>query len=243
MNNKEIIEDIKKHLTGINQVDIKYLNDQLKKYSKEKNDEVVYEIFTMIYKRLDPEALQKIHSQVESVQAKRIAEFTEAIKLYNNKEYAKSKEILLKLIDLFEKQFYMQKLNYYDFGEKIEGFIFCETPAKMDKMNIKFYPEPITRYLYYLAKIHHEENDDSRYYLAGILPHGIFELPALVIALALGVSLCSHVTDFVRHNQKGVMVPLMLQTLRVLLLRVLPLLIVAAVMEAYVTPLVLALLG
>ena len=35
----------------------------------------------------------------------------------------------------------------------------------------------------------------------------------------------------------------MLQTLRVLLLRVLPLLIVAAVMEAYVTPLVLALLG
>ena len=53
-------------------------------------------------------------------------------------------------------QFYMQKLNYYDFGEKIEGFIFCETPAKMDKMNIKFYPEPITRYLYYLAKIHHE---------------------------------------------------------------------------------------
>ena len=162
LNNKEIIEDIKKHLTGINQVDIKYLNEQLKKYSKEKNDEVVYEIFTMIYKRLDPEALQKIHSQVESVQAKRIAEFTEAIKLYNNKEYAKSKEILLKLIDLFEKQFYMQKLNYYDFGEKIEGFIFCETPTKMDKMNIKFYPEPITRYLYYLAKIHHEENGDTQ---------------------------------------------------------------------------------
>ena len=80
-------------------------------------------------------------------------------------------------------------------------------------------------------------------YAASLLPHGIFELPALVIALALGVSLCSHVTDFVRHNQKGVMVPLMLQTLRVLLLRVLPLLIVAAVMEAYVTPLVLALLG
>ena len=68
-------------------------------------------------------------------------------------------------------------------------------------------------------------------------------MPALVIALARGVSLCSHVTDVVRHNQKGVMVPLMLQTLRVLLLRVLPLLIVAAVMEAYVTPLVLALLG
>ena len=58
-----------------------------------------------------------------------------------------------------------------------------------------------------------------------------------------GVSLCSHVTAFVRHNQKGVMVPLMLQTLRVLLLRVLPLLFVAAAMEAYVTPLVLALLG
>ena len=87
----------------------------------------------MIYKRLDPEALQKIHSQVESVQAKRIAEFTEAIKLYNNKEYAKSKEILLKLIDLFEKQFYMQKLNYYDLVKKLKGLFSVKLPQKWTK--------------------------------------------------------------------------------------------------------------
>lgn len=41
-------------------------------------------------------------------------------------------------------------------------------------------------------------------YFAGIVPHGIFELPALILALSSGIYLCRKVTDYVRHNEKGV---------------------------------------
>jgi len=51
-------------------------------------------------------------------------------------------------------------------------------------------------------------------YFAGIVPHGIFELPALILALSSGIYLCRKVTDYVRHNEKGVMGPLMKDLLR-----------------------------
>ena len=37
-------------------------------------------------------------------------------------------------------------------------------------------------------------------YLGGILPHGIFELPALVISLACGIYLCSRINQYVRTH-------------------------------------------
>ena len=77
--------------------------------------------------------------------------------------------------------------------------------------------------------------------LAGILPHGIFELPALVLSLAAGLCLCQNINHYIRKNEKGVMKPLMLNLLRVICLLVLPLLVVAAVMECYVTPQVMQL--
>ena len=77
-------------------------------------------------------------------------------------------------------------------------------------------------------------------YLAGILPHGIFELPALVAGMACGLCLCSNIDRYIRKNEKGVMKPLFLNLLRVLCLLV-PLLLLAAVTEALVTPKVMAL--
>ena len=74
-------------------------------------------------------------------------------------------------------------------------------------------------------------------FAAGILPHGIFELPAL----AAGLCLCQNINHYIRKNEKGVMKPLMLNLLRVICLLVLPLLVVAAVMECYVTPQVMQL--
>ena len=71
---------------------------------------------------------------------------------------------------------------------------------------------------------------------AGILPHGIFELPALFLSLAAGLCLCKNINVYIRKNEKGVMKPLLLNILRVVVLLVLPLLVIAAVMEAYVTP-------
>ena len=68
--------------------------------------------------------------------------------------------------------------------------------------------------------------------LAGLVPHGIFEVPALLLSLAAGLCLC---------NEKGMMKPLLLDLLRVVGLLVVPLLTLAAVMEAYVTPLAMQL--
>ena len=73
-------------------------------------------------------------------------------------------------------------------------------------------------------------------FAAGILPHGIFELPALILALSSGIYLCRKVTDYVRHNEKGVMGPLMKDLLRLFVMHIIPLLVAAAVIEAYVTP-------
>ena len=70
---------------------------------------------------------------------------------------------------------------------------------------------------------------------AGILPHGIFELPALFLSLAAGLCLCKNINVYIRKNEKGVMKPLLLNILRVVVLLVLPLLVIAAVMETYVT--------
>ena len=71
---------------------------------------------------------------------------------------------------------------------------------------------------------------------AGILPHGIFELPALFLSLAAGLCLCKNINVYIRKNEKGLMKPLLLNILRVVVLLVLPLLVIAAVMETYVTP-------
>lgn len=76
---------------------------------------------------------------------------------------------------------------------------------------------------------------------AGILPHGIFELPALCLSLAAGLCLCQNVNRYIRKNEKGIMKPLLLNILRVTGLVVIPLLVVAAIMESYVTPAVMQL--
>ncbi len=76
---------------------------------------------------------------------------------------------------------------------------------------------------------------------AGILPHGIFELPALCLSLAAGLCLCQNINRYIRKNEKGIMKPLLLNILRVTGLAVIPLLVVAAIMESYVTPAVMQL--
>ncbi len=75
----------------------------------------------------------------------------------------------------------------------------------------------------------------------GLIPHGVFEIPALFLSLAAGLCLCKNINTYIRRNEKGVMRPLLLNILRVMLLLLVPLLALAAVMEAYVTPLAMQL--
>ncbi len=78
-------------------------------------------------------------------------------------------------------------------------------------------------------------------YFAGILPHGVFELTALVLSAACGVALCVNLCRMVVGSPRRVpMVELLSDLLRVLLLLVMPLTVCAAAMECYVTPVVMS---
>ena len=77
-------------------------------------------------------------------------------------------------------------------------------------------------------------------YLAGILPHGIFEIPALVFSIACGVTLCMNLTRMATGNpKKRPVLPLLEDLLRVLVLVVAPMTVAAAFIECYVTPVVM----
>ena len=79
-------------------------------------------------------------------------------------------------------------------------------------------------------------------YLAGILPHGIFEIPAIVLSIACGMLLCRNMCRLVTGSPKRQpMVELLGDLLRVILLLVMPLTVAAAVVECYVTPLAMGL--
>lgn len=79
-------------------------------------------------------------------------------------------------------------------------------------------------------------------YLAGILPHGIFELSALILSAACGVKLCLNMGRMIFNAPDRIpLTELLADLLRVLLLLVAPLTMVAAFVEAYVTPMIMGL--
>jgi len=77
--------------------------------------------------------------------------------------------------------------------------------------------------------------------ISGLLPHGIFEIPALILAsaamLRIGVVL---VTPQLGRSLGEVMLELLADWTKVVIGVVVPLLLIAAVIETYVTPLLLA---
>ena len=73
-------------------------------------------------------------------------------------------------------------------------------------------------------------------YLVGILPHGIFEIPALILSAALGLYLCRTVSDALLKKRTGSVRAALGQCGQILLWWVLPVVAVAAVIETYVTP-------
>ncbi len=75
--------------------------------------------------------------------------------------------------------------------------------------------------------------------LAAILPHGIFEIPAFIISGALGLSLAHALWD--EFHGAGDMAAAGLHLGRTFLAIVLPLVLVVAVVEVFVTPLVISL--
>lgn len=78
-------------------------------------------------------------------------------------------------------------------------------------------------------------------FLVGLVPHGIFELPALVLFCAAGLYLCSCTTARLRGNTEIRLMQTFSDISSLFLLMILPLLGLAALVEAYITPQLLAL--
>ena len=79
-------------------------------------------------------------------------------------------------------------------------------------------------------------------YLAALIPHGILELPALFLSFGTGLYICGQLTRRCRKDQSAR--PLwacMTLASQILLSVLLPLLLIASFVEAYVTPAVAAL--
>lgn len=91
------------------------------------------------------------------------------------------------------------------------------------------------------AAVYQREGYGLAAYFIGVLPHGIFELPALVLSCALGLLVCAAGTDRVRRVEGAPSFLLRLRDcLRVYFCVCVPLLVCAAVVETYITPLLLS---
>ena len=82
-------------------------------------------------------------------------------------------------------------------------------------------------------------------YVMGILPHGITEIPAMILTFALGLQLCRDFTQNLKTHKK---LPdnqsskkLILNLFRIYFTLILPLIVISAVLEVYVTPMVMTL--
>jgi len=76
-------------------------------------------------------------------------------------------------------------------------------------------------------------------FLAGILPHGIIEIPALILSVTLGVHICYVLVKTVtKKNFKGELKQAILASLQIFFLWIIPLFIVAAFIESFMTPII-----
>lgn len=71
----------------------------------------------------------------------------------------------------------------------------------------------------------------------GLLPHGIFELPAVFLAIAMGVYLCRTLTlKTLGKAKEDRILPMLNWMAKTFVLVIIPLIIIAAVVECMVTP-------
>lgn len=79
--------------------------------------------------------------------------------------------------------------------------------------------------------------------LLGLLPHGIAELPAMLMGMSLGITLCLHLSAGILKKPWAIpLEDLLVHLVRILLLIATPLLALAALVETYITPILLSLL-
>ena len=87
------------------------------------------------------------------------------------------------------------------------------------------------------------QNDFSMLtFFSGILPHGLLELPAMFLSIAIGLYICENISRFLRRDQSACSPwACLVWVARFHLLVLIPLLTGAALIELYVTPVIMAL--
>ncbi len=74
-------------------------------------------------------------------------------------------------------------------------------------------------------------------FLVGILPHGVIEIPALILGVTLGVHLCLKLSKkILRRSLKGELKQAAIGCLRIYILWMIPLFFLAAFIETFMTP-------
>ena len=73
-------------------------------------------------------------------------------------------------------------------------------------------------------------------YLMAILPHGIFEIPALLLGISMGILLCRELTRKILGTNKMPVLERIKGIINTFVVLVVPLLIVAALIESFITP-------
>jgi stage II sporulation protein M len=74
-------------------------------------------------------------------------------------------------------------------------------------------------------------------FLIGILPHGVIEIPALILGITLGVHICLKlVKTILRRSFKGELKQAVIGCVRIYVLWMIPLFFIAAFIETFMTP-------
>ena len=81
-------------------------------------------------------------------------------------------------------------------------------------------------------------------FFAVFLPHGLFEIPALLLAVSMGVALCRNIIRLITRSARAVpMVEFLTGLLQTMLLLIFPLILLAAAVESFITPALLQILA
>jgi len=76
-------------------------------------------------------------------------------------------------------------------------------------------------------------------FFAGILPHGVLEIPALILGTILGIHICQKITKVIlRRGSPGEFKQAFFAALRIFLLWMVPLFAIASGIETFVTPII-----
>lgn len=79
------------------------------------------------------------------------------------------------------------------------------------------------------------------FFLLGIIPHGIFEIPAIVLGATTGLTICRYLTGLILGRRTGAeMKDALSGAVHVFVFLITPLFILAAVIETYFTPLLIS---